>query len=191
MVPSEDTPKAVAAELRRSQFLRGSKLASFQQLDPGLLHAKFTVPPRYQTKQVAEIRFGLTKGRGDVPMRVVSRVIAWMRVNAISFAIGLERGTVERNLHLQGSFSMYIDTSKQYWSRPLVSHLRGFAGLVRNTGYAVFCRRFEYRSGYNLESYLGYSTHTTSQTDSSSVTTMLAPDAPQALRHVEVADRAG
>ena len=52
---------------------------------------------------------------------------------------------------------MYIDTSKQYWSRPLVSHLRGFAGLVRNTGYSVFCRRFEYRSGYNLESYLGYS----------------------------------
>ena len=157
--PREDTPHAVAAELRRSAFFRGALLAQGERLDNRFSSMVYHMPQQFKCATPLEYRFGLTKSGGDLEVIFQSRAIAWMRMNSESYAIGVERGGERRNLHLQGSFSICCNGNPGS-TNSIKAHMRRvfqFPAGQAGKGYKLFVQKFKYTYGMNLESYLGYS----------------------------------
>lgn len=179
----EDTPVLVTAELRRSAFFRGDLVDVDERRHSAYHLVRYDPPTHLKDDRPNEFRFGLTLKGGDVDPKHITGVVAWMRVNASSYAIGVERGDKEQHLHLQGCFAgPFKPVTGAITS--IKAHMRRFLNIpagAEGRKVHIFCKAFDYRHGHKLESYLGY---TVKDFGSSHFLHFSSPDVtPERLEH--------
>ena len=85
---------------RRSAFFRGDLVDVDDRRHSAFNLVRYDAPTHLRDDRANEFRFGLTLKGGDILPKYITRVIAWMRINASSYAIGVERDDKEQHLLL-------------------------------------------------------------------------------------------